>query len=85
MLALEIQRPSSGEQNLNGEPSWHGRGSAGPDDRTWQANSIFSTKFKFSFLSLADFLPASRHDRIEHNAGRRVWKVKGSHAPENGG
>jgi len=22
---------SSGEQNLNGEPSWDGRGSAGPD------------------------------------------------------
>src|SRR6266850_6073611 len=41
---------SSGEQNLNGEPSWDGRGSAGPDDRSWQSNSIFSTKFKFSFV-----------------------------------
>jgi len=43
---------SSGEQNLNGEPFWDGRGSAGPDNRTWQSNSIFSTKFKFSFAAL---------------------------------
>jgi hypothetical protein len=43
---------SSGEQNLNGEPFWDGRGSAGPDNRTWQSNSIFSTKFKFSFVVL---------------------------------
>src|SRR5882724_4061206 len=42
---------SSGEQNLNGEPSWDGRGSAGPDDRTWQPSSTFSTKFKFSFAA----------------------------------
>src|SRR5882672_10126481 len=41
---------SSGEQSLNGEPSRDGRGSAGPDDRTWQSSSIFSTKFKFSFV-----------------------------------
>jgi hypothetical protein len=43
---------SSGEQNLNGEPSLDGRGSAGPDDGTWQSGSIFSTKFKFSFAAL---------------------------------
>src|SRR5882762_6618032 len=32
---------SSGEQNLNGEPSWDGRRSAGPDDATWQSSSTF--------------------------------------------
>src|SRR5882762_6289921 len=32
---------SRGEQNLNGEPSWDGRRSAGPDDATWQSSSTF--------------------------------------------
>jgi hypothetical protein len=40
----------SGEQNLDGEPPWDGRASAGPDTQTWQSSSIFSTKIKFSFL-----------------------------------
>jgi hypothetical protein len=55
---------SSGEQSLNGEPSRDGRGSAGPDDRTWQSGSIFSTKFKFSFwgieLKKSDEIAATR-------------------------
>src|SRR6267378_66579 len=54
---------SSGEQNLNGEPSWDGRGSAGPDDTTWQTNPIVSIKFKFSLVKSnngADEIAATR-------------------------
>jgi hypothetical protein len=40
---------SSGEQSLDGEPSSQGRGSADPDNASWQAISTFSIKFKFSF------------------------------------
>jgi len=29
---------SSGEQNLDGEPSWYGRGSAGPDVKVEHCN-----------------------------------------------
>jgi hypothetical protein len=50
MLSPRDPMIPSGEQNLDGEPPWDGRGSAGPDDRTWQSNSTFSTKTKFSFL-----------------------------------
>src|SRR6267143_1039531 len=52
VLSPQDPTTSSGEQSLNGEPSWDGRGSAGPDDRTWQSNSIFSTKFKFSLCEI---------------------------------
>jgi hypothetical protein len=62
ILAHSPRNPTilSGEQSLNGEPPSHGRGSAVPDRRIWQSISIFSIKFKFSFLK-SDLL------------GNRLW------------
>jgi hypothetical protein len=50
VLSSRDPATSSGEQSLNGEPSWMAGGLLAPTAVLGNQNSIFSTKFKFSFV-----------------------------------
>jgi hypothetical protein len=75
--APEVPTTSSGEQNLDGEPSWNAGGLRAPTmdyDPTWRSNAIVSSKLSFTIAKPDphEFVKLTV-ERLLSKLGREGW------------